>query len=158
MCMEKELEQWLMRYRTALYSVASKLGDRIVEVWRNTARNRQIGLHNWALTTTGRYEKSLTHALVVQGNEVRVIVFPTVGYAEELEHGTSNVSFADIKKWADIKSAVVGEEINPAAVFEAIKKRGSTLPTPISDYVGERVEQMDFEAFIELVLQQAGLL
>lgn len=152
-----ELGQWLMSYRRAARDVAVKLADRIVEVWKKIATEKPIGSHSYPLSTTGQYANSIQRVVETRGNRISIEVFPTVSYAEKLEKGTSDVFYSDIERWAKLKSQIYGE-IDPKRVFEAIKRRGGTLPTPISEYVGERIESMDFEALLDLILEQAGLL
>ncbi|MGC8821212.1 MAG: hypothetical protein ACP5PP_08970 [Fervidobacterium sp.] len=153
-----ELGQWLMRYRRALRDVGVKLADVIVEIWKKTATDKSIGPHVLPLFTTGQYTNSIQRIVEIRDDGISIEVFPTVSYAEKLEKGTSDVSYSDIERWAELKSQIYGGPIDPQSVFKAIKKRGGTLPTPISDYVGERIEKLDFEALIDIILEQAGLL
>jgi hypothetical protein len=153
-----ELGQWLMRYRRAVRDVGVELADVIVEIWKKTATEKLIGSHAYPLSTTGQYANSIQRVVEVRDDGISIEVFPTVSYAEKLEKGTSDVFYSDIERWAELKSQIYGDIIDPQRVFKVIKKRGGTLPTPISDYVGERIEKLDFEALIDIILEQAGLL
>lgn len=152
-----ELKAMFNAYKTNTQRYFKEVvAKKMIDTWRAVADTESVGGHADPATTTGEYSRSITANvdidMSVEGQEISVSAYPQVSYAKFLEQKNYNVPFSAIEQWADIKSSRYGKEYNAKRIWNSIKKHGTT-PTPMSDYVGEKLESADWlEKIINLVI------